>query len=156
MDIPLVLRESPFTEPTAIEVPSGVGVATLRYEQVSLQDLPSIFDSGFQRLAGGGPIGPGYACYFGDPQGVFDLEIGFPVSGPVTVADAANGAFPSGAALALSHLGGYDGLGAAWGRLMTAYAVSFAGSPRLMVEVYVTDPSRTTPDALRTDLIAFD
>ena len=62
----------------------------------------------------------------------------------------------SNSVAAISHLGGYDGLGQAWDEFMAAVERSGA-SPRLPFwEVYVTEPSpETDPATMRTDLFTF-
>ena len=151
MTIPLLLNPEPFTEPTPITVPEGIVTVTEFAEAATLADLPSIFDAGYSVLATAHPIGPGYAVYAGDPRGVFDLEIGFPVAA-VGEGFTAN-TFPAGSALALTHLGPYDGLGESWGRLMAHLTEQHLGAPRLTAEIYVSDPSVTDAAELRTDLI---
>ena len=151
----LIFDEKPFAEPTVIEVPPGIVSATSRHGGVTLEQLPAIFDAGFKKLALCNPIGPGFAVYLGDPQVTFDLVIGFPIAGRVSLDGVDQGEFPSGRALVLSHIGGYDGLGAAWGRLMSSYVERSSGTARLVAEVYVTDPSVTKADVLRTDLLVF-
>lgn len=163
MSIPLILRDEPFTEPTPVDLPEGVATVSEFSEAVSLADLPGIFDAGYSALAAAGPAGPGYALYSGPPTGWFDLEIGFPIAvapsrsdspapPPAPLAGFTTGNFPSGPALAFSHLGPYDALGDSWGRLMQDFADRELGAPRLIAEVYITDPSVTPAAELRTDL----
>ncbi|MFC0316645.1 GyrI-like domain-containing protein [Gordonia phosphorivorans] len=149
MNVPLILRDEPFTEPTPVELPETLTVAEFA-ESVTLADLPSIFDAGYTELAAAAPIGPGYALYSGPPLGTFDLEIGFPVAVVPDGFDA--GTFPVGRALAFSHLGGYESLGASWGRLMEHFGASELGEVKFIAEVYTTDPSVTPAADLRTDL----
>lgn len=161
MNVPLILRDEPFTEPTPIAVPADIATVTEFSEAATLADLPSIFDSGYALLATAGPIGPGYAIYAGDPRGVFDLEIGFPVAAGSIDPDPESGGaftantFPAGSALALTHLGAYDTLGDSWARLMQHFVEKGLGAPRLTAEIYVGDPSVTTAADLRTDLLVF-
>ncbi|MEZ5210417.1 MULTISPECIES: GyrI-like domain-containing protein [unclassified Gordonia (in: high G+C Gram-positive bacteria)] len=150
MNVPLILRDEPFTEPTEVTLPEGVVTVNEFSEAVSLADLPAIFDAGYSSLAEAGPIGPGYALYSGPPSGWFDLEIGFPVA--AAPAGFTAGTFPAGRALALSHVGPYDTLGDSWGSLMESFAARDLGEPRLIAEVYATDPSVTPAADLRTDL----
>lgn len=162
---PLVLSPTPFPAPTGIRLPDGVPVVEIQHRDVTLADLYSLFDGGFPVLGGLGPVGPGYAIYDGDTSGSFDLTIGFPVAPPpamsLTPTNAATaptdlpdgvtaGTFPSGAALVASHLGGFDGLPAAWQELTADPRL--AGRTRV-IEIYVTDPSQTTEAELRTDLV---
>lgn len=161
MNVPLILREEPFTEPTPIAVPEGITTVTEFAESATMADLPSIFDAGYRLLAKAGPIGPGYAVYDGDPHGAFDLEIGFPVAAGSVDPDPAAGSgftagtFPAGNAVALTHLGAYDTLPTTWGRLMQYVSDLQAGKPRLIAEIYVSDPSVTGAPDLRTDLLVF-
>lgn len=150
--IPLIVRDEPFAEPTTVDLPAGVPTAVIRTAAVTVADLPALFDVGFRKLAALGPVGPGFAVYHGDPRSTFDLEIGFPVARPVDTDGVAGAEFPRGRAMVLSHLGGFDGLGAAWETLAAAYTAENAAEPRLSVEVYVTDPSTTAEKDLRTDL----
>lgn len=159
---PLVLSEHPFETPTVIDLPDDVVVVEMRHDGVTLGDLPGIFDSGFGVLSGFGAVGPGFASYVGDVSGTFDLTIGFPVreqeSGqPADLPDGVeHGRFPSGPAMVVSHLGSYDGLPAAWQALVDA-AGERAGAEvtadAVAVEIYVDDPSQTSVEELRTDLV---
>ena len=138
-----------------------VPLAVVRHLGVTLADLRDLFDSGYGAigaLIGSGavvPAGPALAIYHGDPSQDFDLELGFPVAEPLDAPLDAGGVevvgatLPAGPALADTHLGSYDDLGQAWGRLMGAPGATPVG---ISIEVYVTDPS-TDPDHLRTDLL---
>ncbi|MFB9376448.1 AraC family transcriptional regulator [Kineococcus gynurae] len=150
----------PWVEPQRIEL-DPVPLAVLRAERATLADLPRLFDTGYRRLgalpaAGVELAGPAVAVYRGDPQGVFDLEIGFPLQVPLERAlpgaagesDVVASVLPAGPAVAVSHLGGYEGLGAAWVRLLEKSGAEPAGT---FVEVYVSDPSQ--PGTPRTDLL---
>lgn len=162
---PLVLSAEPYSTPTRVDLPEGVAVVQMRHSGVALSDLPGLFDGGFSVLSGLGPIGPGYAIYEGDVSGVFDLTIGFPVAGPPALslvprtesgqpADLPDGvehaSFPSGPALVLSHLGSFEGLGTSWPQVV---GHPDARQTTRIIELYVTDPSQTPVDQLRTDLI---
>lgn len=151
MSTPLILRDGPFTEPTEITIPDDITTVTEFSEAATMADLPSIFDAAFAILAQAGPVGPGYAIYAGDPNGVFDLEIGFPVAA-VPAGYTAN-TFPAGSALALSHRGGYEGMQGSWEHLMSTFAERELGQIRLIGEIYVTDPSVTDAADMRTDLL---
>ena len=150
----------PYEHGVRIEL-DPVPLAVVRHEGVTLDAVRGIFDEGYAaigRLLGDGtlvPVGPALAIYRGDVQARFDLELGFPVSealtSPIPSGDLeiVGATLPSGPALAASHLGSYDTLGDAWGRLADTPGASPSGA---WVEVYVTDPS-SDPDHLRTDLL---
>ncbi|WP_235736895.1 GyrI-like domain-containing protein [Nocardioides alcanivorans] len=162
---PLVLSDTPFRMPTDVELDDRVRVVEMRHTDVTLDDLPALFDGGFAVLSGLGPIGPGYAIYDGEVSGSFELTIGFPIAGPaamslVPVRSASvpadlpdgvmEGTFPTGTALVVSHLGSFEGLGAVWQRL--GEHPQAQGRTRV-IEIYVTDPSQTEVEELRTDLV---
>ncbi|MGA8255243.1 MAG: GyrI-like domain-containing protein [Nocardioides sp.] len=151
---PLIFSADPWSEPTAIEVPTGVTVVQLTRAGVSMDDLNDVFDSGFSLLAALGPIGPGYARYDGevDENTTFDVTLGFPVAQvPDDLPEGVvAGEFPSGRMLALSHLGSFDDLPSAWEGLMTRPET--ADAP-YVIELYVTDPSVVAVEQLRTDLL---
>ena len=156
MSIPLFFREESFLQPMEVTLPDGIAVVTQRFYDVRMEDLRDIFDTSFHTLAQTRPIGPPFAMYEGDPRDVFDLTIGFPVSGPVDpedYGDVANEVFPSGKALIMSHVGGFDGLGSAWEAMMEVHDANGGGAPRATLEIYVNDPTTTAPEDLRTDLI---
>ena len=48
----------------------------------------------------------------------------------------------------LSHVGSFEGLGGAWDTLLAGRDV-----PDEVVEIYVSDPSVSAPEELRTDLV---
>lgn len=137
-------------------------MTVIRHNGIRLDDLRTLFDRSFTALGtavGAGlvtPVGPAFAIYHGDPAGVFDVEIGFPTAGaPTRDIETPAGAIhasalPAGNAMVTSHLGSYDGLGDAWRRLVAAAD----GQPKgVFIEAYVSDPSTTATDQLRTDLI---
>ena len=137
-----------------------VPLAVVRHEGVSLDELRDLFDAAYPAIGGlfgSGdlvPAGPALAVYHGDPQESFDIEIGFPVveppAAPITVGDlqVVGAVLPAGPALAATHLGSYDGLGEAWGRLTRSTDVIPTGD---WIEVYVSDPSSSAD--VRTDLL---
>jgi effector-binding domain-containing protein len=155
-----LVPEQPHDEGARIEL-APVPLAVVRHHGVSVADLRDLFDAGYAAigaLIGTGAVavaGPPLAVYRGDPDDRFDLEIGFPVSTPVDDPIQAGdlqvvgSTLPAGPALAATHLGAYDDLGAAWGRLAQTPGVTPTGP---WIEVYVSDP-RTDPAPLRTDLL---
>ncbi len=155
MSIPLFFREDSFLQPMEVTLPDDIRVVTQSFYDARIDDIREIFDESFQRLAQCRPVGPGYAVYVGDPHDTFDLTLGFPVDAPVedTEGDVENGYFPSGRALIMSHIGGFDGLQSAWEALMEVHDANGGGDPRAVIEIYVNDPSVTPPEDLRTDLI---
>ncbi|TYL49659.1 GyrI-like domain-containing protein [Nocardioides sp. BGMRC 2183] len=149
---PLVLSPEPVTTVATVEVPTGIACVELHHTAVAIDQLPALFDAGYGVLAGLGPIGPGYAIYDGDPGSTFDLTIGFPVAtSPGSLpAEVRVGEFPSGRMLLHSHVGDFEGLPGAWDELT---ARPDARDRDRVIEIYVTDPSVTPVEELRTDLL---
>lgn len=134
--------------------------AVIRHAAVTIAELPGLFDTGYRTIAASGvsPAGPAFALYRGDPAGVFELELGFPVSQPLSGPVPGEpvvlpSTLPAGPALALTHWGSYDSLSGGWERLLTE-ARGRGLSPEGWLEVYVTEPTPDSdPAALRTDLL---
>lgn len=140
-------------------------LAVIRHEGIRIADLRDAFDTGYGAIAAyfhDGtlvPAGPAVAIYYGDPMGVFDLELGFPVAtAPTDPLITASGAsvqastLPSGDAAATTHIGSYDGLGRAWMGLAERAGAKDLHHRGIWIEVYVSDPTED-PEELRTDLI---
>lgn len=149
---PLILTDQPIDDPTPIDVARDIAVVQLRRAGVTFDDLGELFDSGYSVLAQLGPIGPGYAIYDGDMEKPFDVTIGFPVAAvPADLPEGVEGTtFPGGPVLAVSHRGSFDGLMPAWERFV---AHDSAPTSLRAIEIYVTDPSVTPVEELRTDLL---
>lgn len=154
----------PFGAADRIDLPA-VPLAVVRHTGVRMDQLASLFDRTFQALgeqfATGGlvPNGPAVAIYRGDPAATLDLEIGCPVVAtpgePIAAEDLTIVAsvLPSGPALASTHLGSYDGLADAWGGLAAQATQQRAALSGVWIESYVSDPSNTPVEQLRTDLL---
>lgn len=152
---------APFRQGERIEL-QPTPLAVIRQDGIRMANVPPLFDRGYTTLGGlfatGAlrPVGPAVAIYHGDPGGVFDLEIGFPVAEapaePIAAGEmmVVGSTLPAGQAAAGTYLGPYDGLGAAWGALIGASGAVPSG---VWIESYVGDPGSTAPDELRTDLI---
>lgn len=137
-------------------------MVVIRHNGATIADLRTIFDSSFAALGramSAGQfiaVGPAYAVYYGDPQGEFDLEVGFPAMGaPTNAIDSPAGrihtsALPAGPAAVLSHVGSYEGMGASWQKLLSGAGAEPRG---VWIEAYVSDPNTTAPENRRTDLI---
>jgi len=63
-----------------------------------------------------GPIGPVFAHHFGMTPGIFNFEVGVPVSGAVQpIGRVKAGEIPGTTIVRTVYTGPYEGLGAAWG-----------------------------------------
>lgn len=152
-------------EPTEVEV-ANTPLAVIRHSGVALSDLGRLFDSGFAALGQAAtngtiiPAGPALGIYHGDPMQAFDLEIGFTVAQPLDGAIQVDGVTiepgvtPDGRAMAVSHIGSYDGLTAAWTAFVEAAGARGVEPTDTSIEAYVTDPSGAE-GPLRTDLVLF-
>jgi effector-binding domain-containing protein len=128
--------------------------------QVTLASIAEGMDSAFGALwqhlgdTGAQPIGPPLAIYLGAPEGEFPIEVCVPVEpGVVGTQEIEARELPGGEAAVLVHEGPYDGLGSSWQALTQWVQDSGrqpSGPPR---EVYVTDPSSSAPEDLRTELV---
>lgn len=151
----ILVRPEPWATPSAARVPT-LRTAVVRRESVTLADLRDIFDEGYGRILAAGvvPTGPAFAIYRGDPTQTFDLELGFPADTVPADEAVVESSLPGGPSIALTHLGGYDGLGPSWERVLGSVAEA-GGSVTALLEVYVSQPGpETDPATLRTDLHA--
>lgn len=99
-------------------------------------------------------VGPWFSHHLKMSPGVFDFEIGVPVSRPVTASGRVRpGTWPQmRVARALLH-GGYEGLGPAWGQLGAWITDSGLKSAEDLWEVYVRGPEASPdPKDWRTEL----
>ena len=153
---------------TELEIIDAPEVATIvvKAPDYPIADLPALFDSTFHALypaldqRGIQPIGPPFSAYYRVPGDTADLEVGSPVAlAPSEEITADNGVvlmastLPSGRVARISYVGGFDGLGEAWGSFMKAVEDSGNAPQFPFWEVYVSEPGPTVdPATLRTDL----
>lgn len=160
--------------PSVIEAAERVTVG-VRAEGFPTEHLAVLFDGVFSRLfpalarVGVNPAGPAHALYTSLPGETVDIEVGIPVDrvlggeidlGAVDVPGAGEAqlvavasALPGGRLGAATHLGGFDGLGEAWGTFLETLGSRGAAPAMPFWEVYVTEPSPDMdPADLRTDL----
>jgi effector-binding domain-containing protein len=87
-----------------------------------------------------------------DPSGL-DLELGVPVEGLLAVqGDVVEGVLVGGTVASTIHVGSYRSIGRTYGALTSWIADQgreIAGPP---VEIYLSDPDDTPPEALRTEV----
>ncbi|KUG54523.1 hypothetical protein AVL61_17175 [Kocuria rosea subsp. polaris] len=127
---------------------------------VSMSDLRAFFDRAFDDLrramADGTfePSGPPMAVYHGVPAETVHLDVGFPVTRPVTARGrVVPGRLPASRTASSVHRGNYDDLGRSWQHLAEWAARERLDLGDLMWEVYVTEPRPgDDPAAMRTEL----
>lgn len=100
------------------------------------------------------PSGPWYSHHLRMDPGIFDFEIGVPVSAPISAAGrVAPGQLPAATVARAVYQGPYEGLGAAWGEFHAWIAAQGHTPAADLWECYVAGPE-TGPDpaAWRTEL----
>lgn len=151
------------TVPTVVVRVNDVPMATISglFDAVFGSAFPAAFAQGLQ------PAGPAFALYTrltDGPDAMADVEIGFPLDGPlleqldddpveVEGLRVVASALPAGVVAVTSHVGGFDGLGEAWGRFLGEIGAKGMTPGIPFWESYVTEPSPDMdPATLRTDL----
>lgn len=131
-------------------------VAAVR-ETVAMSALTGFFDRAFQAVmavaqAQDVPItGPPFALYYGVPTDSVDIAAGFPTAGPVSPADGVTASeLPGGRAARLLHVGSYDSLGQAYGRLVGWLGEQGLRPAEVMWESYLNEPSEDAPEESQT------
>lgn len=95
-----------------------------------------------------------FGHYLSPPGDTLTLEVGYTLPHPVEAdGEVLAGELPAGRAAFVPHLGPYDELATAWGRLGFWIGEQGLTPGQDLWEVYVTEPTPTTdPATLRTDL----
>jgi effector-binding domain-containing protein len=130
--------------------------------RISDEDLRNFFDSSFSTLATTlstqrvGIAGPAFGLFRDAPDGITDLDVGFPTDGAVQPdGDVAPSSLPGGRVVRLVHYGAFDRLGDSWRRLHAWVEEQGLTVRPVRWEVYVTEPSPDMdPRDLRTELNA--
>ena len=128
--------------------PAAVIHITVARDQIQEVMGPAIMETMAAASAQGiGPIGPVFAHHFGMTPGVFNFEVGVPISSPMTsVGRVKQSELPAAKVARTVYTGPYEGLGDAWGDFIDMIeAQGLARAPNLW-ERYLTDPS-TTPNS---------
>lgn len=120
---------------------------------VPMGDLKDVFAAVFQNVAGavavagGQLVGPAYACYYGMPSAVVDVEIGFGIDRLVDAPGLNVNEQPATRAVVGTHVGPYDELSQSYQELMPWFEQQEFDLADLMWEFYdsppETDPSET-------------
>ncbi len=100
------------------------------------------------------PAGPLFSHHFRMDPGVFDFEVGVPVSEPVAAAGRVlPGELPAATVLRTIYHGDYEGLGPAWGEFGSWAAEHGYSTAQDLWECYVTGPeSGQGPAGWQTEL----
>lgn len=138
---------SPLTVLQAVPRPAAVIHITVPREKIqevmgaAIQE--AVAAAGAQGI---GPAGPVFAHHFDMTPGIFNFEVGVPVSGPVSpTGRVKQSLLPGGKVARTIYTGPYEGLGDAWGDFIDMIeAAGHTRAPNLW-ECYLTDPT-TTPN----------
>ena len=101
-----------------------------------------------------GPIGPVFAHHFDMQPGIFNFEVGVPVSAPVKpVGRVFASELPAAKVVRTVYTGPYEGLGDAWGQFVDQIEAAGHQPVGDLWECYVTGPE-SSPDSStwRTEL----
>ncbi len=94
-----------------------------------------------------GPVGPVFSHHFQMNPGVFDFEVGVPVTKPVTpVGRVMPSQLPATKVARTIYRGPYEGLGGAWGEFCEWLAANGHTAASNLWEFYVTGPE-SSPDS---------
>ena len=98
--------------------------------------------------------GPCFSYHPKRPTDIFDFEVGFPVSRPITAAGRVKmSKLPAVKVVRTIYQGGYEGLGAAWSEFCQWTEAEGLNVQESLWECYLTDPeSNPDPDTWRTEL----
>lgn len=101
-----------------------------------------------------GPAGPVFSYHFKIDPGIFDFEVGVPVSAPVKpVGRVHAGELPATTVVRTVYTGPYEGLGEAWGEFMDQIEADGRKTAPTLWESYLTGPeSGPDPSMWRTEL----
>ena len=166
------LGDEPVNGVRVLRAPA-VPTAVVRADHVRMATIAGLFDAVFGTAfpaafaRGLKPAGAAFALYTSLTEGadpVADVEIGFPLDGPlieqlddepveVDGLRVVASVLPAGDVAVTTHLGGYDELGRAWGEFLAEIGAMGRAPATPFWETYVTDPSPDMdPADLRTDL----
>lgn len=122
-------------------------------QQVQMAELPTVFGPAFERVsaavtaAGVTITGPAYACYFGTPTEVVDLEIGFGVGSSMKSGEVTVTRVPAVEAVVGTHNGTYDRLADSYDQMipwMAEHKIVVADHMYEFYDVMPDDESRAT------------
>lgn len=103
---------------------------------------------------GGALAGPCFSYHQKRPADIFDFEVGFPVSRPITPTGRVKmSKLPAAKVVRTIYRGGYEGLGAAWGEFCAWIETEGLNVQDSLWECYLSGPeSSPDPDKWCTEL----
>jgi effector-binding domain-containing protein len=130
------------------------------HDRVPTGEIKQLFDRALPAVTaalgaqGAHPVGPPFAWDFGMPTDTFEVEVGFPVAGPIAAAGGvAAGTLPEGPVVRAVHVGSYDTLPQTYDEMFAWMKTEGLEPADAMWEVYLSDPSRQPdPETWRTEV----
>ena len=126
-------------------------------ETVPMSELPAFFGRVFHTVTtvvldqGVEISGPPFAMYFGMPTDSVDVAAGVPTTGPITPTDGVTASeLPGGRAVQLLHVGSYDSLEQAYGRMTEWLGEQGLRHAEVMWESYLNEPPADAGETART------
>jgi effector-binding domain-containing protein len=127
---------------------------------VAVQDLPQVFGQSCGAIAqhlgklGQQPAGAPFAAYYNMNMQNLDTEIGFPVAKAVSGnGEIQASEIPGGKVLSCVHVGPYDKLGDAYQAMQQWLDANKREATGVSYEIYLNDPTVTSPEALQTQIL---
>ncbi len=124
------------------------------------QDLPQLMGKAFGNVAGylgergDQPAGPPFAVYYNLDMQNLDVEIGFPVAGPVPgKGDVQTSEIPAGKYAACLYTGAYSDMAPAYEALSQWVRENGYEATGVALEVYLSDPGQVPPPQLQTQIL---
>ena len=148
------MLETPEITQSVARPTAKIHITTPREEMGSVMD-PAISElMATMTQQGIAPAGPLLAHHLRIEPGIFDFELGFPVTEPIVAAGRVQpGELPETTVARTVYHGGYEGLGAAWKEFDTWIATNGHARATDLWESYLVGPE-TSPDPTvwRTEL----
>ncbi len=118
------------------------------HETVPMSELIGFFDRAFHTVMGAveaqgvAITGPPFAMYYRMPTDTVDLAAGFPTESPIASTGGVEASeLPGGQAAQLLHVGSYDSLAEAYGRITKWMSEHGHRPAEVMWESYLNEPS---------------
>lgn len=142
------------------EVKESQPVVSIR-TRCAVQDLPQVLGSAYGSIMqylgeiGTAPAGAPFVGYFNMDMQDLDIEVGFPVTEPVTGnGEVKPGEIPAGPQVACMHIGPYSQCEPAYNALMDWIPANGHTSTGVYYEYYLNNPVDTPESELLTKIVA--
>lgn len=126
----------------------------------SVSELPQLIGQVYGEIMGTlqaqfvHPTGAPFVAYYNMDMAHLDVEMGFPVSGPIQPnGRVQNSSMPEGAYVVTKHVGSYNTISSTYDTLNTWMEAQNHIYDGAAYEVYLNDPATTAPDQLLTEVM---